>query len=1260
MNKLLRPALLAFSAVLTIVLVSCSGSDGKDGKPGAEGPSGTWSGCTAELSADGSEAVVVCGGEPIGRLTQGEVGPDGEIGPTPFCTMSPKADGKAYTVTCVGKPSFEIKNGEDNGGEGNCALKDDDEVLTISCDNATKNFRLSLCGSSDASLGQPKQTFNETTHFCSKDFVPAGSVPPKAGLGTDERVVPKCGTAKAAYDVGKSYCARSLIIELSRTAGKTLVAVEDSDGDEGYPSDELKYAFYSDIDPKTPTSANWKVQLIGQCFAGTGAASDCEDMGAETVLAGLNSNVVEIVTDSDGSPVLVNGVEQERALQASPGVPGCGFGKFFDITKGICIAPDAATPGDLECATIMKNANTCYSGAVPAAQAASAQIKTCSPKIGGTATRTWYDANNVLSCDESRTSLPLALRCDTTKAKGGLRIVSEFQLGAGRDGATFEKKVSCYVVKDPTVCDANMSEYVASGELAGTCGLLAAAKAPVCPGDYVLNDKNYYRKACEDYIKDAYVLGYPDGTADGNSANVTAPVKAPPYLYKIVTASGITAATFIANFGRACVMDTVVTGTGNNARGMVYDCEGTYSSASSAFDPGLWSVAHPSTADLAPWGSENNATIWKAYKGAYNPPKGMNRSGATVMDKAVAICKAIQAEYVKARRTDSKCVLDVKSEYCGAVGATVSADSDKRGLCVPVATRSVPTINSGYSGISYKLNGAGTAFEASATADMCSPGSVVNNDGCALSTAYATPTCPAGYNKDTRNGDFCYQAVTSASNCPPGYSYNSSLAKCTRGSDPQVDPVCSYSGKLSDDKARCVIYFSESGNTLTYCPKGSTLTPDGKVCKIDETEPKCIAPTSPHFDALSGEVKFKNGKCTGSIGPGTGEETVTTLNGSGGAYCYSSNLTSTDVTAPVTVGKDATPETTFNCKRTLAADQIELDGVCYDFPDGETAIYDDTYSVDGGCLDSDNVNAANTALVAASTRADEMPDGFCQGDNFDDDGDPDDPSGWTLDNVPCYLDFDEATDVVSSGTCYFGVEKLATPVLPSISGSKPAWVTALGNCLTDKTIGTLKNVESITTAGVGGVLCDYETNKYNGYVGYELDGKVCAPTGGATATQATLCPVPKSALGYTASDASTYFSEADEVLSVVTGDLTYTGKPDYDAPDFQGIGTDTELLAKLKASETSLSVNACWFDNNPYYCPSNANLNKDGTIASGGSHGYSEFGKWDWKGSTPLTNQADMSSCALVSSYATPTAGGGTGCASGSLANDDTGKCEAL
>jgi hypothetical protein len=1151
MNKLSRPALLAFSAMLTLILVSCSGSDGSDGKPGAKGPDGTWSGCTAELSEDGTEAVVKCGGQVIGTLTKGEVGEDGLEGPTPFCTTSPKAGG-GYTITCRGKTPFDIQDGG-GIGEGNCALKDSKGTLTISCNEGAQNFRLSLCGYEKPS------TFNEATHFCSKDFVAEGST---KGTGETERVVPRCGTAKSAYDVGISYCARSLIIELSRTAGKTLVAVE---AGTDYPSDMLDSAFYSDIDKDVPVSANWKVLPQNECFAGAGAAKSCGDFLAVEFKAESENNILKSSTVEMKKETGSDEEKEEAKTYDLAGLSGCGFGKFYDLSKSLCADPE-------DCTTIMKNANTCYSGTVPAAQAANAQIKKCAPKIGGVEKKIWYDANNVASCDESRTTIRQAIVCDNT----GTREVSDYQTGLLdakplsdpsdpasidlRDGSKYNRKVSCYLVKDPTECPVSLSEYVASGPLAGTCALVKDADVPQCPGGYKLSDKAYFKKICSEYIKDAMVYG---SVLDG-ATNIAAPI-----LYSVVKAAN-GGNSFVENFASACVGDTLLTaGTpgSSNARYMAYSCDFEPSmsddnadrfaakyalnyAAATAAAPGKWSVYRP--------GSGTSSSYWRANNNA-NSQQSDERGGSwrIVRDKAVKICQEIKAQYDLARtdKTKSFCVLDVTAESCGAAGASPSLSPATFGKCFPAANQNVPLIASGYANVKYAISSDGNRIEANATADMCAPGSVIPTSAttenpnrlCVANNTYSTPTCPVGYQKDSK-GNMCYQTITSSANCPPGFSYNVSQGKCLRGTEPAVDPVCAYSGKLNTNgNARCEIGLGGTGTT--YCSKGFTISADGTKCNLISAAPVCVSENSPHFTKFGSRVIYSNGKC------------IAALN---------------DIVIPAWVEI----QDVFTTTKTLNTDGTD----CWDGEDelgkdsdGEEDEMASCYA-DRGDYRSGNkcYEAANKYPVVASAAA-AFP-GWDFGTDETDPMDPIDltpePSGLLICKNPlaekgateaeadgkCYYEEGGSNvqlpscyisgDARDANFCYLGITELDNPY-KDIAGLIIAAGITDKSCLasgigviteTKKTGETPIEHDAETVTGVGRELCPYTSNSYNGIAGYSFDPKIAATEVTVPGDPLADPPIPPTTVTIPASGTNTCQSDVDPLGEAAKSCLSLSPK----------------------------------------------------------------------------------------------------------------------
>jgi hypothetical protein len=465
MNKLLKPALIAFTAFLTTVLVSCSGSDGKGGDKGE--PGSMTQACTAAQAADGS-VQVVCDGTPVGHLlAPGTPGGPGLQGESVFCAASPNDAGTGWDIDCNGT-KYVILNGAGGGAGSGCQLLESEDGLhnlTISCGGI--NFRLTLCGNTIS--GNNGQTFNENTHFCTRDYTE----------GDDDQILSLCGAGTVAspsetYDPDTEYCARDLIIALSRTLET---------------GDLLANAVVSDIDVKNTRSENWKVLKKTQCFATGFPAATCSSFGATSTSAVYQT------------------IDESGALAASVvlSVSSCGEDKFFDKAEGECLANAD------DCVAILEGENTCISKtiAVPASGRGSIYINSCEFKFedqDATARKVWWDPANVSSCDERSVTPQIALKCArSTTTTTEYRQLS--QTLAANAGEEYTDKISCYNIVDPSDCGVSGTVYISTSSAYGYghCMLSSTSTGIACPTvsgslKYALNDTTYYKNVCRVYV----------------------------------------------------------------------------------------------------------------------------------------------------------------------------------------------------------------------------------------------------------------------------------------------------------------------------------------------------------------------------------------------------------------------------------------------------------------------------------------------------------------------------------------------------------------------------------------------------------------------------------------------------------------------------------------------------------------------------------------------------------------------------------------
>ncbi len=155
----------------------------------SDGKNGTY--CSAETLSDSSGYRIVCGGDSVGVIVNGENGSDGKTGEKgdagengSACTAEPLSDGKGYKVVCDGDSVGVIANGVDENG---CSLADnDDGTSTLICDANTVTLYKALCG---------KTFFDPTKKFCA-----------------EEMVYDLCGGK--SYDIATEFCNEETVYEL--------------------------------------------------------------------------------------------------------------------------------------------------------------------------------------------------------------------------------------------------------------------------------------------------------------------------------------------------------------------------------------------------------------------------------------------------------------------------------------------------------------------------------------------------------------------------------------------------------------------------------------------------------------------------------------------------------------------------------------------------------------------------------------------------------------------------------------------------------------------------------------------------------------------------------------------------------------------------------------------------------------------------------------------------------------------------------------
>ena len=132
------------------------GKDGKDGKNGTNGAAGAagsveadgneGSSCTAVAMKNGKGYKIVCGGDSVGVVLNGEDGAKGDTGVAgTSCSAKEVADG--VKITCTDGKSFTLSNGADGSDGKNCEIVSDlNGAITLACGEDTTMLYKAVCG----------------------------------------------------------------------------------------------------------------------------------------------------------------------------------------------------------------------------------------------------------------------------------------------------------------------------------------------------------------------------------------------------------------------------------------------------------------------------------------------------------------------------------------------------------------------------------------------------------------------------------------------------------------------------------------------------------------------------------------------------------------------------------------------------------------------------------------------------------------------------------------------------------------------------------------------------------------------------------------------------------------------------------------------------------------------------------------------------------------------------------------------------------
>jgi hypothetical protein len=827
MNKLLKPALMAFTAVLTTVLASCSGSDGKSGNSGDPGKWET-ANCEAVLSGDGTEVAIVCDGVEYGVLARGDVGPGGEPGSTGGTCDAVAGDG-GWVVKCDGRPDIFIQNGTGTGG---CILGVDTERgapanvfgdwLTIDC--GVRSFSLSLCGDTASAATAKPQTFNNATHFCSSELATNA-----ADKGAGERTVPRCGIPAAgsrdsgAYDVSTLYCARNLVLSLAHR---------------DFYTDALDSAVYSDLDSLKPHGSNWKALPKEICFAINGSRAVSDSCAAFSVEGPTITSKYKVQSG-------------DTLMEYLGAFPRCGHSKFYDLATNKCISPDGASKADTNCAATVEGSNACYS-TLPSPEPNNLRLKACNSEGDADSTygvkystkgsgRVWYTARsgNVKACNANRKALDLAIECSGSAASA--KIISSKWVGEGYDGSSYYKKVACYTVSDPTGCASGNGtfESAAGSALKGTCKLAPADTMVTCPTNYSLSNKAAFTTACENFIKGVGGTGattdiYPVLTANRSNAVLDTFFAGFDFIRTMIDSSGKTNATnrqtalknLAEDFGKACVRDS----SGSGASVKVYECGGAWQAWRKTGDPGK--------------------RLWQGSLGG----SAADTVKSAIIDTLLAeVCRGFKAAYDST--ASSYCVRNVAQANCPSgstaypFNGTCTLNETGSSIAVPAPVAVFTNSSGGTNRATYTRIGNTAGYQADVIDAMCPMGFFDKKTNlCSVRETDWNPACYPGYLRNEL-GYYCYKEANM--DCDPEYSWDNIAKTCMKGDD-ELQPRCqsgTYYSKSDAETAtkpdyagRCVDGFTNKNcfigtqlvndTTVTTRGSGATAVSDTVVKKV--------------------------------------------------------------------------------------------------------------------------------------------------------------------------------------------------------------------------------------------------------------------------------------------------------------------------------------------------------------------------------------------------------------------------------------------
>jgi len=362
----------AISITLAAMMFTISCSDGEDGKNGAD----------CNVTGDEGDYTVICGGEQVGKLTNGPKGNEG----TPGVTGQPGVDcelrgpfGNSYEIWCGGTKRSSLEG---------CSTESSTDEVQVSCEG---NPTVSLCKG---------EVFDASAYYCTS-------------TGKASNTSYKCGINDTPYNPLRQYC--GFTSEAAVKAGTPTVL----------PLCNASLPVASTSAAVATMKPNLASSSSNKWVLDAASGPDWKDEYCQVTVASANvatGAVTYAKAKSDPTTSSCNGVKVKINEDTWKG-QYCGFKEASDNTKSIVSnacgdgqGPDAVSYGDKYCRMLNKTDSLTTTSAVFCAVGnSSSSVKTPINKVekAEVTIADWKDEYCGYDSEADVTSKTLSLRTGT-------------------------------------------------------------------------------------------------------------------------------------------------------------------------------------------------------------------------------------------------------------------------------------------------------------------------------------------------------------------------------------------------------------------------------------------------------------------------------------------------------------------------------------------------------------------------------------------------------------------------------------------------------------------------------------------------------------------------------------------------------------------------------------------------------------------------------------------------------------------------------